>query len=208
MKVTLIAITGGSGAGKSWLADHLARRLGSVAGRISLDDFYLSRSGTPLRDRAKLNFDHPKAIDWALFQKCIATLRRGETARLPKYSYRIHNRLVTARPVVPRPLFLVEGLWLLRTAALRRLFALSVFVDCAPEKRLARRLKRDLAHRARRRASVIGQFKTQVAPMHDRFVAPQAKHADLVFQSPIRKRDVDLLETHLRLVLELPSALT
>lgn len=178
--VHLVAIVGGSGAGKTWLARRLKRRLGQEAGVLSLDDFYRDLSGLPLRQRARANFDHPDAIEWALFQECLEGIQRGEQVRLPRYDFATHTRRLRPRLWRPRRVVLVDGLWLLHRPDLRRRHSWSVFVDCPAALRLSRRLERDQHERGRSRASILRQFRRQVGPMHDRFVEPQKRWADLV----------------------------
>ena len=180
MDVHLIAIVGGSGSGKSWLADRLAEQFGANAGRIALDDFYRCRAHLPPADRSRVNFDDPAAMDWTLFGRTLARLRAGEPVELPEYDFVAHVRRPVTRPWHPRRLVLVEGLWLLHEARLRPLYSLSVFIDCTEALRLARRQERDQRERGRSAEEVHAQFLRDVAPMHRRYVEPQRQHADLV----------------------------
>lgn len=180
-----IAITGGSGAGKTWLADRLQRVLGTTAARLSLDDFYLDGSSLPPADRAKVNFDHPDAIDWPFFEGVLRNCCDGRSTRVPRYDFATHRRLPFAAHFMPAPLVLVEGLWLLWQPQVHELFDLIIFLECPAQLRLARRLARDVAERSRSEESVRAQFKKSVAPMHDRFVAPQARWADLTLTTPV-----------------------
>ena len=185
MKGHLIAIVGGSGSGKSWLAQRLADQFGADAGLLSLDDFYCDLSHLSPEEREQTNFDHPSAIDWPLFQGSLSRIGSGQPDALPHYDFATHTRRATAKIWQPRRLVLIEGLWLLRQPELRRLYSMSVFVDCPEQVRLQRRLERDQRERGRSAASVRAQFEQQVAPMHDRFVIRQARHADLLMKSPI-----------------------
>jgi uridine kinase len=186
----LIAIVGGSGSGKSWLGHRLEQYFGTQAARVSLDDFYRDRSHLPEKRRATINFDQPAAIDWAAFQKWIVMARAGRPAIVPHYDFKTHTRARETRSWTPAPLILVEGLWLLWRAAVRRLFDFSIFVDCPADIRLQRREKRDLAERGRTRSSVRRQFRQVVAPMHEIYVAPQIRWADMVLNHPIGEADV------------------
>lgn len=197
MKARLIAIAGGSGSGKSWLARRLRRRLGGEAGLLSLDDFYRDLAGLDRRARDQVNFDDPAAIDWELCEACLRRIQAGEPCTLPRYNFTTHTRRPEGRCWRPRPVVLVEGLWPLHQARLRGLFALSVFVACAPELRLARRVERDQRERGRTRASVLRQFEQHVGPMHDRFVAPQRRWADVVLTSPTPRASVTELVTRI-----------
>jgi uridine kinase len=188
--VKLIAIVGGSGSGKSWLAQQLERKLAPDAACLSLDDFYLDRSHlTPAR-RARLNFDHPLAIDWKRLSRALRALRGGRPARVPIYDFTTHCRGPQDRLLQPKPVLLVEGLWLLHRRELRRLFDFSIFLNVSSQRRFERRLRRDLSERRRHRASVQEQFTRMVEPMHRKYVAPQARWADLVLSKTCSIRQV------------------
>lgn len=197
----LVAIVGGSGSGKTWLAERLEAALGARAARLSLDDFYRDRSHLPPARRARLNFDHPRAIDWARVEQVLADCRRGRVAIMPRYDFSTHTRHIVGEPLQPQPVVLVEGLWLLRRPALRRLFDVRIFLECPLALRLRRRLARDFAERGRSAESVRRQFQETVAPMHDRFVTPQARWADIIFKQPPRTRDVEQLAGQLQSLL-------
>lgn len=189
--VRLIAIVGGSGSGKTWLARRLKHRFGKVAGILALDDFYADLSHLPLLKRAHHNFDDPAAIEWSLFQKSLQALLTGQKAALPRYDFSTHTRKEQTRLWHPRPIVILDGLWLLHRPALRRLYALSIYVDCPESLRLKHRLHRDQQERGRSRASIMRQFIGQVAPMHDLHVEPQKKLADLVLASPVSATDLE-----------------
>jgi uridine kinase len=197
----LIAIVGGSGSGKTWLAKKLQVALGSNAARISLDDFYRDRSHVSPALRANINFDNPRAIDWAGLENVLNNLLAGRAARLPCYDFKTHCRLAEEKIIEPKPVITVDGLWLLRRASLRRLFALKIFIDCPARTRRSRRLARDLRSRGRTRASVLKQFRKTVEPMHDRFVTPQKRWADVVLRHDFKERVVKQLaeQLHARL---------
>ena len=109
----LIALTGGSGAGKTWLADRLCQEFGEEAMSLSLDDFYCDLSHVALAERESTNFDHPDAIDWPFFEKVLRELQNGETALVPLYDFISHTRSTEWKSRSPRPFIFVEGLWLL-----------------------------------------------------------------------------------------------
>ena len=198
--VTLVAIAGGSGSGKTWLARRLQRALGTGAALVSLDDFYRDLSHLPPAQRRRVNFDSPAAIDWPTVQAFLKALQRSEPTVLPRYDFTTHTRLAPPRRWRPRRIILLEGLWPLRTVELRRLYGFSIFVACPEELRLERRLRRDQQERGRSRASVLRQFRDQVAPMHRRFVEPQARHADVVLRHPPTTVTVRELAEQIRLI--------
>lgn len=185
MTIHFVAIAGGSGSGKTWLVRRLKHRLGRDAGLISLDDFYRDLSALPKRERERRNFDDPAAIEWSLFLETLARIKRGEPAAIPRYDFATHTRRRRARAWNPKPIVLLDGLWLLRESRARRLYSLSLFVNASAEVRLQRRIVRDQKERGRSRASVLLQFREHVEPMHRQFVAPQARHADIVLFSPM-----------------------
>lgn len=194
----LVAIMGGSGSGKSWLTEKLAAALAPNAARLSLDDFYRDQSHLPPGRRARINFDHPRTIDWPAFEEVLSELQKGHSARIPRYDFATHSRLRRTRILQPKPIVLVEGLWLLRRPALRRMFAFSVYLHCPNRLRLHRRLKRDLSSRGRSVQSIRRQFQQMVAPMHRRYVMPQAARADLVFKSAPTPAQIRGLKARLR----------
>jgi uridine kinase len=205
MPVQLMAITGGSGSGKTWLAKKIRRRLGAAAGLLSLDDFYHDLSGMPPARRERVNFDHPAAIDWELFRHCLRQIKRGEKTRLPRYDFATHTRRTRTRVWPGRPVVLIDGLWLLSAPELRRLYSFMIYVECPEEIRLARRLARDQSERARSRASVLRQWRGHVQPMHERHVAPQKAHAKVVVTPESADAAVDRLEQQLRRRAGLPG---
>jgi uridine kinase len=176
----VVGIVGGSGSGKTWLAERLESVLAGDAARLSADDFYLDRSHLHPAQRARLNFDHPRAIDWAELERAVRQLAAGEAAEVPCYDFRTHCRLKHRKRIKPARLILLDGLWLLRRRALRRLIDIGIFIECPARTRLQRRLSRDLQARGRTRSSVKRQFWRTVEPMHRKYVAPQARRADLV----------------------------
>ncbi len=185
----LVAITGGSGAGKTWLAEKLAALFGADATRLSLDSFYRDRSYLPPKRREQVNYDHPRAIDWASLEQCLRDCRAGRCARVPVYDFKTHARSGTGA-LVPKAVVIVEGLWLLRRPSLRQFFDLTVFIDCPTRLRLNRRMQRDLAERGRTPESIRRQFRETVGPMHQRFIATQSRFADIVLKQPLSEKTV------------------
>ncbi|HYG23584.1 MAG TPA: uridine kinase [Verrucomicrobiae bacterium] len=199
----LVAITGGSGSGKTWLAERLETALAPHAQRISLDDFYHDRSHLTEARRGKINFDHPRAIDWAALEAVLTNLMANCPAALPCYDFKTHCREQRTRTVEAARVVLVDGLWLLRPVALRRMFDLKVFIECPIQTRLRRRIERDIVSRGRTRSSVEEQFRTSVEPMHQKFVAPQRRWADVVLPHDFSGRDVTELADRLQRILKL-----
>jgi len=197
----LVAIAGGSGSGKTWLAEKLAAALTPNTERLSLDDFYLDRSHISPARRACINFDHPRAIDWATFERCLRRLAANGAARIPVYDFSTHCRLAQTSLAQPKPVILVEGLWLWRRPALRRLFSLRIFLECPSRTRLERRLARDLVSRQRTADSIQRQFKTMVEPMHKKYVRSQGQTADLWLRESCTEAKVSEIAKKIRSLL-------
>ncbi|HZO85421.1 MAG TPA: uridine kinase [Verrucomicrobiae bacterium] len=185
-----VAIVGGSGAGKSWLAERLQQCLGKNCARIALDDFYCDRSHLPAGRRERINYDHPRAIDWRRVLQFLRDARAGRTTFVPQYDFKTHARLA---PQLwdPKAVVIFEGLWLLTRPAVRRHFDLSIFLNAAGWLRLRWRTERDVAERGRSPEMVRRQFISQVGPMHIQHVAPQRRWADIVLKQKIGKPEID-----------------
>lgn len=181
-QVKLIAIVGGSGSGKSWLAGELHKRLDAEAAILSLDDFYYDLSGLPPEARHGINYDHPQTIDWPRFEEVLNDCLDGRMTGIPQYDFETHTRLPMVKIFQPAPLVLVEGLWLLHQPKLRNWFSLKIFLDCPEQLRMKRRLVRDVTGRGRTPESVREQFQCDVLPMHERFIAPQMAYADITLR--------------------------
>lgn len=182
---THIAIVGGSGSGKTWLAEKLCIELGDKAARLTLDNFYRDLSHLEMIERDKVNFDDPVTIDWKTVRSVADALTRGEIARVPTYDFTTHTRLQEPCMFTPREIAIWDGLWLLHEKSMRTRFSFSVFVDCDESERLSRRVERDVRDRGRTDESVRLQYRQHVQPMHERYVEPQRAFADRVLPSPV-----------------------
>ena len=183
----VIAIAGGSGSGKSWLAAHLQEKLGRRATLLAQDWYYRDRTGVDPAAARKLNFDHPRAIEQKLFLQHLETLRRGQPVARPLYNYATHIRSAETQPVPAAPVVIVEGLFLLHDARLAERFDDSIFVDVPADVRLARRIRRDAAQRAIDLGETLRLYETFVRPMHERFIQPSAARARKVWR-PLEDR--------------------
>jgi uridine kinase len=186
-----VAVVGGSGSGKTWLAEKIAAALAPRAARISLDDFYRDLLPLPPAERDAVNFDDPAAIDWDKFRTVIGRMRVGENIDLPSYDFVTHTRRAEPRNFLPPPLVVWDGLWLLHHDWLVEKFAMSIFMDCAAPERFRRRAERDVRERGRSFESVRWQFFERVQPMHERFVEPQRRRAARTIASPVSAADLD-----------------
>ncbi len=193
-KRKLIAIVGGSGAGKTWLANKIEQSLGQNATRISLDNFYRDRSHLSETRRNAINFDHPRAIDWPEVERALSSLAAGKRTRLPEYDFASHSRRENGAVVESKAVIIVDGLWLLRRPSLRRLFSCAIYLECPRTLCLRRRIQRDLTERKRDSASVRKQFLEHVLPMQERFVTSQKRWADIVVKKIDQSKINDLTE--------------
>jgi uridine kinase len=197
----LIGVVGGSGAGKSWLADKLRTVLGPSAARLSLDDFYLDRSHLSPARRARLNFDHPRAIDWEAFERILRALRNGRAAEVPCYDFATHCRTQRTNKVRARRVLIIDGLWLFRRPQIRKLFDLRIYVNCSARTRLRRRLQRDTTARGRTNKSVRAQFWATVEPMHSKYVAGQSTRAEVLISEACPEKEIKSLVTQVKTLL-------
>lgn len=180
----LIAITGGSGAGKTTIAQALARRFGAGAVVIAEDDYYRCSSAYPNFDAATHNFDAPDAKEHALLSAHLSLARGGSAFDKPVYDLTTHRRLPKVERIAHAQTVIVEGIHLLATPDLRDLFDFKVFIDADDALRLGRRMIRDVETRGRTPRSVLQQYFMTVRPMHNAHVEPQRAHADLVLTCP------------------------
>jgi uridine kinase len=181
MKTLCIGVAGGTGSGKTTVADEIVRRVGcDRIVTVHQDRYYrdLSHVEEPLRIRH--NFDHPHAIDETLLVEHLELLKAGRDAPLPVYDFTRHVRSAEVERVEPRSVILLEGILVLAVPAVRELLDVKIFVDTDPDIRFIRRLQRDMAVRGRSLASVIEQYMTTVRPMHLEFVEPSKRWADVI----------------------------
>lgn len=177
----VIGIAGGSGSGKTTVAQEILQRVGPE--RIAFlqhDSYYKDLSGLPPAQKAEVNFDHPNSLETGLLIQHIASLRDGKPVEVPIYDFSTHSRTSQTFTVQPRGVILVEGILIFTEAALRDMFDIKIFVDTDSDIRFIRRLERDLAERGRTTESVIKQYQATVRPMHMEFVEPSKRYADII----------------------------
>lgn len=177
----VLGISGGTGSGKTTIAQEIARCLGpdnSVI--IHQDSYYLDRSLLPSDERNRINFDHPSAFDWELLKVHLGELRSGRAIEKPIYSFHTHSRMPETMRVEPKPVLVVEGILVLEDPELRRMMDIKVYVDADADVRFIRRLERDIRERGRSLESVVDQYMSTVRPMHLQFVEPSKRYADII----------------------------
>lgn len=177
----IIGVAGGSGSGKTTIAEAIAGKVGpdrSVL--IQQDAYYRDLSHLPASERARVNFDHPDSLETELFVEQLRELRSGHPVKRPVYDFAHHVRTGEFEIIEPRPVLIVEGILVLVEPDLRDLMDVRIFVDTDGDLRLARRLERDVAERGRSVKSVLDQYLKTVRPMHLQFVEPSKRYADVV----------------------------
>ena len=180
MESIIIGIAGGSGSGKSTFTNRLKKHFGDDVVVIYHDNYYRRQDGIPFEERVKVNYDHPDSLETDLLVEHLKELREGKTIQCPVYDYSQHNRSDKVLKIEPRPVILVEGILLLADPRIRDLLDIKVFVDTDADVRILRRIIRDVKERGRSLDSVINQYLTTVKPMHEQFVEPSKRRADII----------------------------
>lgn len=180
MKSTIIGIAGGTGSGKSTLVQLLIERFGEKVTVLSHDNYYKRHDDMTYAERARLNYDHPDAFDTELMVEHLKKLKNGEAIDCPIYDFSVHNRTDAVRQIAAHKVIVVEGILILHSKALCEMMDVKLFVDTDADVRLCRRVERDVLERGRTVESVIGQYRATVKPMHEQFVEPSRKNADLI----------------------------
>ena len=180
MDTMIIGIAGGTGSGKTTLTERLKAEFQGDVSVLYHDNYYKSHSDMTYEERAKLNYDHPDAFETERMIADLQALRRGETVLCPVYDYTIHDRSPETLEVRPTKVILVEGILIFENKALRDLMDIKIFVDTDADVRILRRIMRDVKKRGRSLDSVVQQYLTTVKPMHEQFVEPSKRYADIV----------------------------
>lgn len=180
MRVVTIGIAGGTGSGKTTLAKNIVSRFGDEITLICHDDYYKAHDEMVYAEREQLNYDHPDAFDTSLLISHLKALRRGEAIEAPIYDYTVHNRSRNTRTVEPTRVVVLEGILIFDSPEIRDLLDMKIFVDTDADVRILRRIVRDVRERGRTLESVIGQYLKTVKPMHEAFVEPSKKYADII----------------------------
>lgn len=196
----LIGIAGGSGSGKTLVARTIVRELGSDrVVIIDQDSYYRNLEDIPFRDREARNFDHPDAFDNELLKEHIRDLLAGRPIEQPVYDYAQHRRLPETRRIGEHLVVVLEGILIFGDPELRALMDIKLFIDADADVRLIRRLRRDLIERGRSVDSIVRQYEESVRPMHQQFVEPSKRHADLIVpEGGHNKVAIDLVKTKIR----------
>ena len=184
MDKKIILVGGGTASGKTYVIDQVIKLLGeNNVTHFSIDDYYKDLTAMTLEERKKQNFDHPKAFDWKLMKEQLYALKRGETIKKPIYDYKEHNRSDKVEVVTPKDLIIVEGIMALVNKDVRELGDLKVFINASRERRLLRRMERDINERGRTYDSITEQYFKSVQPMYEEIIGPSQYYADLIINN-------------------------
>ena len=176
----VIGIAGGTGSGKTTLMKNIIGRFGDVVTVLSHDNYYRRHDELTYEERCKINYDEPAALETDLMAYHLDLLRRGESIECPVYDFSQHNRSDETITVKPKRVIIVEGILIFENEPLRNLMDIKIFVDTDADVRLCRRIKRDVNKRGRTLESVLTQYQETVKPMHEKYVEPSKKFADIV----------------------------
>ena len=193
----IIGIAGGTGCGKTTVVNQILNELpdGEV-GIISQDSYYMDTTHLSYDERVKINFDHPKSIDFDLLAEHLIDLKENKSIHQPVYSFVKHNRTGDTILTHPRKVMIVEGILILTNPQLRDMFDIKIFVHADSDERLIRRLKRDIAERGRDLDEVLNRYQNTLKPMHNQFIEPMKEYADIII--PNNKQNtvaIDIVRT-------------
>lgn len=180
MSAIIIGIAGGTGSGKTTLTRHLKDHFGPDVTVIGHDSYYKRQDGKTYEERALQNYDHPDAFDTDLLIQHLRELKEGRSIQCPVYSYVDHNRTDQTTEIFPTKVLIVEGILIFQDPVLREMFDIKIFVETDADERILRRCLRDVEERGRTLRSVVTQYLTTVKPMHEQYVEPSRKYADIV----------------------------
>ena len=199
----LIGIAGGTGSGKTSIANYLLKQFGNdELIVIEQDSYYKDNSNLSMDERNQQNFDHPEAIDIQLFNKQLESLLDGKPVKIPIYDFSNHNRIEQLQLVKPTKIIIVEGILTLYFESLRKLMDIKVFVDVPDKIRFKRRLSRDIKKRGRTLMSVTNQYENTVYPMYRQFVEPSKDFADIIITGGAKNKEaIDTLINNINVLL-------
>mgnify|MGYP000689963994 CR=1 FL=1 len=196
----IIGIAGGTGCGKTTVVNQILKELpeGEV-GVISQDSYYKDTSHLTYEERVKINFDHPRSIDFDLLEEHLKELKKGKPIHQPVYSFVKHNRTGDTILTHPRKVMIVEGILILSKPKIRNMFDIKIFVDTPLDICLLRRMKRDIAERGRTLESVANQYESTVKPMYHQFISPSRFTADVIVTQGGKNRiALDVIKSHIQ----------
>lgn len=186
----IIGIAGGTGSGKTTVVRNILHKLNTENVLVlSQDNYYKDHQELSFEEREKINFDHPRSIDFELLTQHVQDLKNGETIEQPMYSFITHSRTTETIITHPKEVIIVEGILIFTNPELRDLFDLKIFVHADSDERLIRRIRRDIQERGRDLEEVLSRYRTTLKPMHEQFIEPSKIHADIIVPN-MKKKNV------------------
>ncbi len=176
----VIGIAGGTGSGKTTLMKNIIAQFSDSITVLSHDNYYKRHDDLPFEERCKLNYDEPAALETDLMARHLQLLRQGQAIECPVYDFTLHNRSDETIHILPKKVIIVEGILIFENKQLRDLMDVKIFVDTDADIRLCRRVKRDVSKRGRSLESVLEQYQQTVKPMHEKYVEPSKKYANII----------------------------
>ncbi len=200
----VIGIAGGSGSGKTTVAQEILQRVGrDCIAFLQHDSYYKDLSGLPPTQHAEINFDHPDSLETELLTQHIASLRDGQSVEVPIYDFATDSRTSRTFTIQPHRVIIVEGILIFTEATLRNMFDVKIFVDTDSDLRFIRRLERDITERGRSTESVVKQYLLTVRPMHLEFVEPSKRYADVIIpQGGFNRAALDMVVARIEALLK------
>jgi uridine kinase len=194
----VIGIAGGTGAGKTTVARLVTENVGESVTRIPIDNYYHDLSHLDFEARKRRNYDHPSAFEWDLLQTQMSSLLEGQPVEMPQYDFSRHNRKAERKRVEPTDVVILEGILALYDEAINEMMDLRLYVETDADVRILRRIQRDVIERGRDLEGVIDQYLSTVKPMHEQFIEPTKRNADLIIPEGANSVAVNLLEEKVR----------
>lgn len=199
----VIGIAGGSGSGKTTLTNQIAAQFLEPVTVIKHDNYYKAHDDMDYDERSRLNYDHPNAFDTELMIEHLKALKQGKSVECPIYDYTIHNRSKDTITIAPNKVIIVEGILIFENKDLCDLMDIRIFVDTDADLRIIRRIQRDVMERARSLESVINQYLETVKPMHEQYVEPSKKNANVIVpEGGYNQAAMEMIRNHIKNHLE------
>lgn len=201
-KICIVGIAGGTASGKTTIVRKIKESFGDDIVVINHDSYYKAHNDLSYEDRTKLNYDHPDSFDTERMIEDVQKLKNNQEVDIPVYDFSIHNRVDATVHIIPKNVIIIEGILVLENKALRDLMDIKVFVDTDADERLMRRIRRDMEERARSIDSILTQYRDTVKPMHEQFIEPSKKYADIIIpRGGENHTGIAILQQHLKMML-------
>lgn len=197
-RICVLGVAGGSASGKTTIIKKVREYFGDDIAVISHDNYYKAHDDMPFEERTKLNYDHPDSFESEKMAEDVRQLIKGQPIDMPTYDYCVHNRAKETIRIEPKTVIIMEGILILENRELRDLMDIKIYVDTDADERLMRRIKRDMLERARSIESILEQYTDTVKPMHEEFVEPSKRYADIIIpRGGENMPGIDMLITYL-----------